>query len=269
MLVFSAIALVAIGSTSVSASNYATYNLLSYDRAAGRLVFPPATLAQREIILSNVKNALTAWASYDSKIAHYNLAADSFPIVKNLCENIDTVTDEGLHLGITDAFAMARGRHTRLTNMAPYDCFHTTTEDYSKIQAGDELLAINGLSFVDWFKQNKFKSGFGANDIGGQRTGLGFLTTIYGEKNHLPNEDSITFQFKPHASPQTSYTVNVPYVSIHDDECWNLGGNLYKSITSITLPGTPETSLPVNAEQSGHNHESGTAQLFLQGLHNG
>ncbi|KAH9275035.1 hypothetical protein BASA83_002749 [Batrachochytrium salamandrivorans] len=128
MLVFSAIALVAIGSTSVSASNYATYNLLSYDRAAGRLVFPPATLAQREIILSNVKNALTAWASYDSKIAHYNLAADSFPIVKNLCENIDTVTDEGLHLGITDAFAMARGRHTRLTNMAPYDCFHTTTE---------------------------------------------------------------------------------------------------------------------------------------------
>ncbi|KAH9246938.1 hypothetical protein BASA81_015482 [Batrachochytrium salamandrivorans] len=128
MLVSFVVTLLAIGSTSVSATNYATYNLLKNDCAAGRLVLPPTTLSQREIILSNVENALTVWASYDSKISNYDSAADPFPIVKNLCENIDTVTDEGLHLGITDAFAMIRGRHTRWTNMAPYDRFHTTTE---------------------------------------------------------------------------------------------------------------------------------------------
>ncbi|KAH9246935.1 hypothetical protein BASA81_015479 [Batrachochytrium salamandrivorans] len=207
VLVSSLIALLAISVTFVSASNYDTYNLLKDDCAAGRLVLPPTTLSQREVILSNVKNALTVWASYDSKISNYDSAADSFPIVKNLCENIDTVTDEGLHLGITDAFAMIRDKHTLWTNTAPYGCFYATTEvefsfiegdadiinkptvvvvstaessellalfgeDYSKIQAGDELLAINGLSFIDWFKQNKFKSGFGANDIGGQRAGL-------------------------------------------------------------------------------------------------
>ncbi|KAH6585940.1 hypothetical protein BASA50_000884 [Batrachochytrium salamandrivorans] len=59
MLVSSVIALLAISSTSVSASNYAKYNLLSNDRAAGRLVFPPTTLAQREAILSNVENVFT------------------------------------------------------------------------------------------------------------------------------------------------------------------------------------------------------------------
>ncbi|KAH9263386.1 hypothetical protein BASA83_013218 [Batrachochytrium salamandrivorans] len=57
MLVFPVIALLAIGSTSVSADNYVTYNLLKNDRAAGRLVFPPTTLAQKKVILSNVENA--------------------------------------------------------------------------------------------------------------------------------------------------------------------------------------------------------------------
>ncbi|KAH6588448.1 hypothetical protein BASA50_010729 [Batrachochytrium salamandrivorans] len=100
--------------------------------------------------------------------------------------------------------------------MAPYCCFYATTgvtftfiegdadiaknptvvvtstakhpdirplfgKDYSKIKAGDELLAINGLSFVKWFEKNKFTSGGGANDFGGQRAALDYLTTIYGQ----------------------------------------------------------------------------------------
>ncbi|KAH9250583.1 hypothetical protein BASA81_011628 [Batrachochytrium salamandrivorans] len=138
-------------------------------------------------------------------------------------------------------------------------------EDYSKIQAGDELLAINGLSFFDWFEQNQFTSGAGANEFGGQRAALDYLTTIYGEINRLPSEDSITFQFKSHANPENIYTVNVPYVSGRDEECWRLGSNLYKSITSKTLPGTPETSLHVSAEQPGHNHKSDTAHPSPRG----
>ncbi|KAH9253118.1 hypothetical protein BASA81_008953 [Batrachochytrium salamandrivorans] len=134
-------------------------------------------------------------------------------------------------------------------------------EDYSKIQAGDELLAINGLSFVDWFEKNKFISGAGANVFGGYRAALKYLTTIYGKFNRLPSDDSINFQFKSHANPDIIYTVNVPYVSRRNEDCWNLGNNLYKSITGKSLPGTPETGLPVNAEQSGHNHKSDTAHL--------
>ncbi|KAH9250708.1 hypothetical protein BASA81_011491 [Batrachochytrium salamandrivorans] len=296
MLVSSVITLLVIGSTSVSADKYDTYNLLKNDRAAGRLVFIPTTLAQKEVILSNVKNALTIWVNYDSKKAKYGSAADPFPIVKKLRENINTVSDEDFQLGLTDAFAMTRDRHTRWVNMPPYRCFYATTdvefafiegdddiaknptvvvtstseypdlrplfgEDYSKIQAGDELLAINGLSFVDWFEKNKFTSGGGANDFGGQRTALKYLTTIYGETNRLPSEDFITFQFKSHANPDITYTAKVLYVSGRNEDCWNLGSKLYKSLPSRTLPGTPETGLPVSAEQSGHNQESDTAHL--------
>ncbi|KAH6560354.1 hypothetical protein BASA60_000351 [Batrachochytrium salamandrivorans] len=296
MLVSSVIVLLAIGSASVSATNYAKYNLLKDDRAAGRLVFIPTTLAQKEVILSNVENALAIWANYDSKIAHYRSAADPFPIVKNLRKNIKTITDEELQLGLTDAFIMIRDQHTSWTNIAPYGCFHATTgvefafiegdvdiinkptvvvtststtseilalfgEDYSKIQVGDELLAINGLSFVKWFEKNKFTSGAGANEFGGQRAALDYLTTIYGETNRLPSEDSIKFQFKSRANPKNSYTVNVPYVSGHNEECWDLGSKLYKSLPSKTLPGTPEPSLLVSAEQSEHNHEPDTTHL--------
>ncbi|KAH6566020.1 hypothetical protein BASA50_005262 [Batrachochytrium salamandrivorans] len=300
MLVSFVIALLTIGSTFVSADNYAKFNLLKDDRTAGRLVFPLTTLAQKEIILSNVENALAIWASYDSKKAKYGPAADPFPIVKKLRETIDTVTDEELQLGLTDAFVMIRDRHTRWTNVAPYGCFYATTEvtftfiegdaditnkptvvvtstaehpdllalfgeDYSRIKVGDELLAINELSFFDWFQQNKFKSGAGANEFGGQRTALKYLTTIYGKINRLPSKDSIDFQFKSHNNPQIIYTVTVPYVSGHNEDCWNLGSKLHKSLIDTTLPGTSETSLPVSAEQPGHNHGSDTAHLSPEG----
>ncbi|KAH6582685.1 hypothetical protein BASA60_001824 [Batrachochytrium salamandrivorans] len=183
MLVFPVIALLAIGSTSVSADNYDTYNLLKNDRAAGRLVFPLTTLAQKEVILSNVENAFAVWVNYDSKIATYKSAADPFPTIKRLRENIEKISDEELQLGITDAFIMARDRHTRWTNMAPYGCFYATTE----------------------------------------RTALEYLTTIYGKINRLPSDDSINFQFKSRANPEIIYTVNVPYVSGRNEkllEAW-------------------------------------------------
>ncbi|KAH6596192.1 hypothetical protein BASA50_005232 [Batrachochytrium salamandrivorans] len=300
MLVSFVITLLTIGSTFVSADNYIIYNLLSDDRTAGRLVFPLTTLEQKEVILTNVDNALAIWASYDSKKAKYGSAADPFPTVKNLRENIKTITDEELQLGLTDAFARIRDQHTRWSNMAPYRCFYATTkvtftfiegdaditnkptvvvtstskssklrslfgEDYSTIEVGDELLAINRLSFVDWFEKNKFEYGFGANEFGGQRAALDYLTAIYGEINRLPSEDYIDFQFKSRANPEIIYTVTVPYVSGRNEDCWNLGSKLYKSLPSKTLPGTPETSLPVSAEQPGHNHESDTAYLSPEG----
>ncbi|KAH6565957.1 hypothetical protein BASA62_006954 [Batrachochytrium salamandrivorans] len=300
MLVSPLIALLAISATSVSASDYATFNLLKDDRDAGRLVFPPTTLAQREVILSNIESTFTMWANYDSKILNYGPASDPFPTIKNLRKNIETITDEDLQLGLTDAFTMIRDHHTRWINVAPYSCFYSTTgvrfsfiegdvdiakkptvvvvststkpeirslfgEDFSKIQAGDQLLAVNGLSFVDWFEQNKFKSGGGANEFGGQRSALRFLSTRYGETNRLPSEDSITFKFKSRTNPQNRYTVKIPYVSGHDDECWGFGSNLYKNLTGITLPGTPPMTWPFSAEHLENNHESNATHLSSRG----
>ncbi|KAH6583868.1 hypothetical protein BASA61_007826 [Batrachochytrium salamandrivorans] len=191
MLVSPLVALLAISATSVSASDYATFNLLKDDRDAGRL----------------------AWANYDSKILNYGPASDPFPTIKNLRKNIETITDEDLQLGLTDAFTMILVTSTS-TNPEVRSLFG---EDFSKIQAGDQLLAVNGLSFVNWFEQNKFTSGGGANEFGGQRSALRFLSTRYGEINRLPSEDSITFQFRSRTNPQNSYTVNVPAEHLEDN----------------------------------------------------
>ncbi|KAH6578483.1 hypothetical protein BASA61_000241 [Batrachochytrium salamandrivorans] len=124
--------------------------------------------------------------------------------------------------------------------MAPYCCFYATTEveftfiegdaditknptvvvtstakhpdllalfgeDYSKIQAGDELLAINGLSFVKWFEKNKFKYGFGANEFGGQRAALKYLTTIYGKTTVCQVKTLSISSSNPELTPRQLY----------------------------------------------------------------
>ncbi|KAH6567093.1 hypothetical protein BASA50_011263 [Batrachochytrium salamandrivorans] len=300
MLVSSVIALLAIGAASVSAADYAPFNLLKDDRDAGRLVFLPTTPAQKNVILTDVENALTIWANYDSKILNYGPASDPFPTVKRLRETIETVTDEEFNLSLTDAFTAMRDQHTRWSNIAPYGCFYVTTgvtfafiegdpdiankptvvvtsttkssglrslfgEDFSKIQLGDELQTVDGLTFAEWFKKNQFTSGGGANVFGGQRNGLRYLNTIDGEVSRLPSADSITFQFKSQADPQNSYTAKIPYVSGHSNTCWSLGSNLYKSITGKTLPGTPPVDPPVGAEQPGSAPESNTTRLSSEG----
>ncbi|KAH9276116.1 hypothetical protein BASA83_001389 [Batrachochytrium salamandrivorans] len=184
MLVSPLVALLAISATSVSAANYATYNLLKDDRDAGRLVFIPTSLAQREVILSNVDSALTAWANYDSKILNYGPASDPFPTIKNLRKNIETITDEDLQLGLTDAFTMIRDHHTRWINICdfyfnkPRSPFPLWQRIFPRSKLEINCLQFNGLSFVDWFEQNKFKSGGGANEFGGQRSALRFLSQI-------------------------------------------------------------------------------------------
>ncbi|KAH6582079.1 hypothetical protein BASA60_002162 [Batrachochytrium salamandrivorans] len=86
MLVSSVIVLLAIGATSVSATNYGKFNLLKNDRAAGHLVFPPTTLEQKEIILSNVENAL---ASHHSSQTSTNPSTDKCMIVVHVVEPVE------------------------------------------------------------------------------------------------------------------------------------------------------------------------------------
>ncbi|KAH9263782.1 hypothetical protein BASA83_012817 [Batrachochytrium salamandrivorans] len=257
------IALLTIGSTFVRLPTISTISSKD-DRAAGRFIFIPTTLAKRKSYY------LTSRTLSLSKIDHYGSAADPFPIVEKLRETINTITDEELQLRLTDAFIMARDKHTRWTTMAPYCCFYATTgvtftfiegdADMLKnptIQAGDELLAINGL-FVDWFEKNKFISGAGANVFGGYRAALKYLTTIYGKFNRLPSDDSINFQFKSHANPDIIYTVNVPYVSRRNEDCWNLGN----ICTRVSLPES--TNMGIIKLDSFSLDDVGTTNLVVE-----
>ncbi|KAJ8329926.1 hypothetical protein O5D80_002112 [Batrachochytrium dendrobatidis] len=276
MLVSSVVALLATAASVVSA-DYPSYNLIKTDRDAGRFTFVPTTRAQKEVIVKNAENVLAAWVNYDSKMTNYGSAADPFPIMKSVRSNIDKISDEELQLTLNDAFVKIRDQHTRWFKPAPYRCFFATTgltynfiegdkditnkprvvvsniiktpevlalmgKEYTKIELGDELVGINGKTFVEWFKENQFKSGDGANDFGGQRTALRYIGTIYGSVDRLPTEDSISLEFKSRAHYNHKYTIAVPYVTGHSRVCWELSSTLYQKVTNITLPDTPTSS---------------------------
>ncbi|KAH9263391.1 hypothetical protein BASA83_013223 [Batrachochytrium salamandrivorans] len=217
MFVSTAVALLAIGSTSVSADNYVTYNLLKNDRAAVILSsHQPHLPKRRSYYLTSRTLSLHLWSG-----------CDPFPTIKRLRENIEKVSDEQLQLGI-DAFIMARDRHTRWTNMAPYGCFHATTGVTFTFIEGDPditkkpTVAVTSTSTSSDIRPSSgritpiFKlemnclqsmdcpllNGSSRTSsylvvvpmfFGGQRTALEYLTTIYGKFNRLPSDELYQF----------------------------------------------------------------------------
>ncbi|KAH9264063.1 hypothetical protein BASA83_012498 [Batrachochytrium salamandrivorans] len=165
--------------------------------------FPPTTLAQREVILSNVE-AFTMWANYDSKILNYGPASTHSLPSRTYARTLKQLLTRTSSL-VTDAFTMIRDHHTRWINVAPYSCFYLPPElDFPL--SGDVDIAKNPTVVVTSTSTNPktVQSGGGANEFGGQRSALRFLSTRYGETNRLPSEDSITFKFNPELTPKTA-----------------------------------------------------------------
>ncbi|EGF75808.1 hypothetical protein BATDEDRAFT_29057, partial [Batrachochytrium dendrobatidis JAM81] len=136
-----------------------------------------------------------AWVNLESKIKHHGQQANPFPALEHIRNNIGTLTDEQLQLGLLDAFARARDVHTAMTLAGPYSCFFVTIgvyfqfidgpgnmiknptivvsklvnrgisdllrdNAYNRIDVGDQLLSINDLTFYKWKKKHQ-------NAIGG------------------------------------------------------------------------------------------------------
>ncbi|KAH6590437.1 hypothetical protein BASA50_009412 [Batrachochytrium salamandrivorans] len=214
------------------------------------------------------------WVNFDSKQSHYNGKANPYPDLDTFRKTYVGMTDEQFSLGLTKIFNRMRDLHTLYYKAGPYGCFSLSTGLFFKfvddslrsseppkvrvvgmtdtpevldlignvlsaVAVGDELLTINGLSFHDWYDQNKFILGFGANDSGGHRGAFQYLEGVSGSSNILPEVDGITFQLRRLGGNQELYTVTVPYVALYNDECWSLSSNLYKELTGIALHRTP------------------------------
>ncbi|KAH6567400.1 hypothetical protein BASA60_009038 [Batrachochytrium salamandrivorans] len=188
------------------------------------------------------------WVNSDSKQSHYDGKANPYPDLDIFRKTYAGMTHEQFSLGLARIFNKMRDTHTLFYKAGPYGCFSVSTgllfkfvddslgssdtaksasgwdNRYSRdsrldsgnvlstCAVGDELLTVNGLSFDDWYEQNKFILGFGANDSGGQRGAFQYLEEIMGDSNILPEDDSITFQLRRLRGKQAVYTVKVPYV---------------------------------------------------------
>ncbi|XJO77280.1 hypothetical protein BDV3_001879 [Batrachochytrium dendrobatidis] len=108
------IALLATAASVVSA-DFPQYNLIKADRDAGRFTFLPTTRAQKEVILKNAENILTAWVNYDSKMTNYGPAADPFKSRKHY--NHKYTVDVPYVTGHSNAcWALSSNMYKNLTN---------------------------------------------------------------------------------------------------------------------------------------------------------
>ncbi|KAH6573942.1 hypothetical protein BASA50_011033 [Batrachochytrium salamandrivorans] len=263
----------ATSSPTSKADPYPIVNLLKVDRDAGRLTYIPHTVEQKNIVLTNIENALQMWVNYYSKLEHHGAMTDPFPKIKRLRDNISTISNDEFFSSIKNASIQMRDSHSGISSPPPYSCFFTTTglnfqlvegskdivnepvvivtsrstdpvelklfgPDYSKISSGDFLHSLDGLSFAKWFDKYQSILGLGANVFAGHRYALDALNGVGGKYQALPTNNEITFQFKS-SKDGTIYTVVVPHLSIHSEDCWAVSSNLYKNLTGVTLPGTP------------------------------
>ncbi|KAJ8330355.1 hypothetical protein O5D80_001355 [Batrachochytrium dendrobatidis] len=252
-----------------------TWAFIKEHRDAGRFVFMPYTDEQRNVVLTNVENGLKAWFNYESKIKNYGERADPFPIIKKLRAKLDAsnLTDTEMQTELLSAFIRMRDYHTHFEPSGPYSCFFATTglyfkfiegdadmvkkptivfeahinvkelralygKNYDQIKFGDELLLVDGMTFVDYWNLNQDKAS-GANDYGGQHGALSYMTSRSGAFTLLPETDTIKYRFKSKDTGKV-YDIEAPWVVGFIPSCWNMTSQLYAKISGKTLPGTPQ-----------------------------
>ncbi|OAJ42216.1 hypothetical protein BDEG_25703 [Batrachochytrium dendrobatidis JEL423] len=208
-----------------------------------------------------------AWVNFESKIEHHGQKSNPFPALKHIRNNIETLTDKQFQLGLLDAFTRTRDAHTTMTLAGPYSCFFVTigvyfqfidgpgnmiknptivvsqpvnreildllrNTAYSRINVGDRLVSINGLTFYQW--KNKHQNAIGGStESHSQRLALKYLTFRYGSDTPLPDENSIKLKFKSRGD--IIYEVDIPYMSVYQYTCWEYSSKLYTQLTGVTL----------------------------------
>ncbi|KAJ8323293.1 hypothetical protein O5D80_008051 [Batrachochytrium dendrobatidis] len=243
---------------------WSKYRPINLYRDAGLFTFFPYTLEQRNVLVSNAENA---WVNFESKMKHHGQEANPFPALEHIRNNIETLTDEQIQLGLLDAFTRTRDAHTFMKLAGPYSCFFVTTgiffqfidgpgdmiqdptiviarpvDDeifdllrntaYSRIRVGDQLVSINGLTFYQWKNKHRNVIG-GSTESHSQRLALEYLTFRYGYRTPLPSEDSIKLKLKSRGG--IIYEVDALHMSKHRYSCWEYSSKLYKHLTGVVL----------------------------------
>ncbi|KAH6577570.1 hypothetical protein BASA60_003976 [Batrachochytrium salamandrivorans] len=212
------------------------------------------------------------WVSSDSKQSHYKGKANPYPDLADFRKKYAGMTDEQFSLGLARIFNKMRDRHALYYKAGPYGCFSVTTGLFfnfvddslglpappkvrvvgitntpeilglignvlSTVAVGDELLTVNGVPFND---------------------------KLWGDSNILPEDDSITFQLKRLRGNQELYTVTIPYVSLSDDECWDLSSSLYEELNSIPPHEIPASTSVIQKRSVSGNGTSLLGNSTLQ-----
>ena len=219
-----------------------------YKDHLSKIIFPKYTPDMRLNVAKQVDSMLSVYVNKESKAINYQV--DHSSEMRRILKNAESMSDKEFHLSISKMVLSFRDLHTNYYLPGPYGCyrallpldfdllessdlindpkvvvksFSVYEEVLSKspsiedlVQIGDELITFNGKTFKTLFSEKKNITG-GANDYGGMRSLITYLSYVNGRMFPLPTESSIEYHLKRNESYSYKYTAN--YVARINTEC--------------------------------------------------
>jgi hypothetical protein len=233
-----------------------TFRLLKDDRK--NIDFVPYTPEQRVQVAKNIDAMMKIYYHREQKIEvygkEYGKEYDPLPRVAKILERSASMTDSEFHYAFSEVFHSMRDFHLNYNMPAPHACFaavqpvsFSLVEEnlsgqrkvkvvvksfstqpevlaligsaLSRINIGDELITIDGITFDQYVEKEKFLVG-GANESGALRAALGQISAVGGRYSPMPKKDDVTFQLKAYKSGNV-YTVTVPWIARRRTKCYD------------------------------------------------
>ncbi|KAI8904318.1 hypothetical protein EDD86DRAFT_249693 [Gorgonomyces haynaldii] len=223
-----------------------SYSLLGQTRA--NITFLPYTPEQRLQIAQSVENLFDFYVHIDQKLAMYAKEFDGEYDPRVRAKQLSALalngSDADFHFRNVELFASLRDAHLSYNLPPPHSCYAATlaiafgiTEgsnvvvsrfssrkeildlaqpsELSKIQIGDQLVAVDGQSFQDYYQASKFQL-YGSGDAGSFRAAVRGLSQRTGTIFRMPKQDTITFTL---ARDQQVFSVTLPWVASAINSC--------------------------------------------------
>ncbi|KAJ3318307.1 hypothetical protein HDV06_000591 [Boothiomyces sp. JEL0866] len=229
-----------------------TVELLSALR--NRLVYLPYSTQEKTELALSILNGMKVHVNRESKIKNYSHEypdIDPIPRAQQLYEEAHLLSDHEFHSKALDFTTYNRPGtfcNTVITTALTFEFIESDDliqnprvvvsglSNYKKvldlsqvdgISIGDELLAANGLSFKQFYETNKWKTG-GANEYGGMRRALSYLSERKLGRTPVPETDGVDYTLK---KPNGMiYNVLLPWCARYDPKDFETCNQIFQEL---------------------------------------
>lgn len=227
----------------------------SYASVRDDLKFPSYTETQRVNVATQAKNLLGIYVNREAKIQHYGV--DPLPVIDGILARAPKMSDEQFHFQMSALFNSLRDLHTNYFLPGPYQCYRAVfpidfelidspdlvndpivvvkglssfpeviqnmPAEIQQVSVGDVLVSYEGRSFKDFYNDHKNKTGgmlqtdVGANEYGGMRSALTYMSYVHGKVSPLPDKETVTYRLRKANSLE--YSLTLPITARIDTSC--------------------------------------------------
>ncbi|KAJ3389984.1 hypothetical protein HDU92_000730 [Lobulomyces angularis] len=227
--------------------------------------FPSYSTEQKILVANQINKMFQVYVSRESKVNNYGV--DVLPIFENFLNStdFDNISDENTvytppkpyqcygayYPLIFDLIDSNDNINNPIAVVSKFSSFEEVLKiagpELEKVKLGHVLVSINGLSLKQLFDKYVSTTN-GANDYGGLRSVLYFLSNRPGKFFKLTNEDTVVYELKRTLDSKTTFKVKVAVAGRQDNEC--LEGKEKKTAFSIqklkSIPSRKRTAPKLN-----------------------